>query len=75
MINVCSFINWNFRETQPQPALGEITERKRTSKEEKADIPVNCNDLILLPEKMLRCRLFGREGSQLSPPVNVTKIT
>lgn len=56
------------------PAVGEITDRRRTSEEEKPDIPVNFNDPILLPEKTLRCRLFGREGSRLSLPVNVTEI-
>lgn len=75
MINVCLFISWNFRGTHPHPALGEITDRRRTSEEEKADIPVGFNDPILLPKKTLRCRLFGREGSRLSLPVNVTEIT
>lgn len=44
MINVFSFINWNLRGTHP--ALGEITDRRRTSEEEKPDIPVDFNDLI-----------------------------
>lgn len=53
MINRCSFISWNFKGTQPHPALGEKTERRGTSKEKKPDTPVSFSDPIVLPEKTL----------------------
>lgn len=44
----------------------EIIDRRRTSEEEKPDIPVDFNDQILLPEKApWRC-LFGLLGGRIT---------
>lgn len=44
----------------------EIIDRRRTSEEEKPDIPVDFNDQILLPEKTPWCCLFGLLGGRIT---------
>lgn len=46
--------------------FGGIIDRRRTSEEEKPDIPVDFNDQLLLPEKTLWCSLFGLLGGWIT---------
>lgn len=46
--------------------FGGIIDRRRTSEEEKPDIPIDFNDQLLLPEKTLRCSLFGLLGGRIT---------
>lgn len=46
--------------------FGGTVDRRRTSEEERPDIPVDFNDQLFLPEKTLWCSLFGLLGGRIT---------